>query len=395
MKSHPHVCFVSSIHDLRDKRVYYKEAVTLAAAGFEVSHIAPGDADASVLEHGVRLVTYRCGVGRWGRFRHLPRLYRAAARTKADVYHCNELDSWLVGVALRVFRGVGLVFDVHEHYPSRFANGRLPSWLQPIASSLVRGMFATLVPLTDRVVLAKKSLFPDFRRFEGKVVLVQNFAPLAMEPHEGSDVGERSSAGLTAIHLGLMSRARGWPELLEGLAHFASNEIRVVILGSFIDGSEEACRERIAALHLESRVELHGWVQMAEALVATRRADVGLVLFQPGIQNHVYALPHKLFDYMLAGLPVIAPSFAVEVAEIVSDAHCGILVDVTDPADIGRALDTLRGDPDLRRRLGEAGRKAVAERYNWEREGARLVDMYRALLRRRGAQGDGRVQGSD
>src|SRR5690606_3346557 len=84
-------------------------------------------------------------------------------------------------------------------------------------------------------------------------------------------------------------------------------------------------------------------------------------------------------DYMLSELPVIVPDFAVEVAQIVSEADCGLVVDTTDPAAIASALDRLARDPEERERLGRNGRAAVLKRYNWAPEGDRLVEMYDEL----------------
>ena len=103
-----------------------------------------------------------------------------------------------------------------------------------------------------------------------------------------------------------------------------------------------------------------------------------MVLFQPGEANHKLALPHKLFDCMLAGLPVVAPAFATEVAGVVSAAGCGELVDTASATDIAAAIARL-GAPARRQVLGEAGRQAALGRFGWPAEAARLVDLYRTL----------------
>jgi glycosyltransferase involved in cell wall biosynthesis len=108
--------------------------------------------------------------------------------------------------------------------------------------------------------------------------------------------------------------------------------------------------------------------------------DIALVLFQPGEENHRLALPHKLFDAMQAGLPVIAPAFATEVADVVRTAGCGELIDTAAPAAIAAAIARL-ADPARRAALGEAGRRAALGRYAWAPEAARLVALYRGLLR--------------
>ena len=115
------VCFLSAKHSPLDKRVFDKEAASLAQHGFEVVHLAPQTGAAEWVQRQVRLVTYAPPRRTFDRLLQLPRLYRLAARVNADCYHCNEVDSWLVGVLLKLMRGKKVVFDVHEHYPSMFA----------------------------------------------------------------------------------------------------------------------------------------------------------------------------------------------------------------------------------------------------------------------------------
>jgi glycosyltransferase involved in cell wall biosynthesis len=92
--------------------------------------------------------------------------------------------------------------------------------------------------------------------------------------------------------------------------------------------------------------------------------------------NFFYAFPHKLFDYMLAGLPVIIPYFAREIAPIVNEEECGILVDTSKAKAIAEAISQLINEPSERMRLGNNGHRAVIKKYNWEREAKKLVDMY-------------------
>jgi glycosyltransferase involved in cell wall biosynthesis len=90
-------------------------------------------------------------------------------------------------------------------------------------------------------------------------------------------------------------------------------------------------------------------------------------------------LPHKLFDGMALGLPVIAPRFATGVAGIVEGSGCGVLVDVTDPAAIAAAVGEL-SDPARRAALGEAGWEAARGAWGWPAEAERLVALYRELM---------------
>lgn len=375
------ICLLSALHPPFDKRVFDKEARTLAAAGYEVIHLAPGDGGETLVD-GVRVITFPGPSGIRQRLGQLRRLYRMAVTLDADVYQCNEVDSWGVGVALRLFRGAACVFDVHEHYPEDFAEMRFPSVLRPLVRGVVRMVMRLLAAGTDRVVLAKRSLADDFRYFPAsRVCLVQNFVPLAELPPLAEKPAPVKSAPLRLIHLGLVNRVRGWPQMLEGLARACHQDVELLVLGEIGGGEESAFWAAVDGLGLASRVRHRAWLPFAAAMQEVMAADVGIILFQPGYFNHVHALPHKLFDYMGGGLPVIAPAFAIEVAHIVDSAGCGLLVDAADPQSFADAIDRLAGNPAERRAMGLRGHKAVEASYNWEAEGRRLVAMYAELER--------------
>ena len=376
------VCFLSSAHPALDKRVFDKEARSLHQHGFEVIHLCPqseGEPLGRWQQDGIEIETYPRLPGIRSRLRQLAKLFRRAKAIKADVYHCNEVDSWVVGVFLRIFAGHRCIFDVHEHYPSTFAESRFPQWLQPLVAGSVRLLYALLSPFTSRIVLAKRSVAPDFWFAKNKLVLVQNFTPLAALT--GQNVKEREPRGPrpTLIHLGLIGKARGWPQLLDAMARMHNKDCILHVIGKFHDGTEEEFFAKARALGLTDRIKFDQWMPFDQAFKRLTQADIGLVLFQPGIQNHVFALPHKMFDYMLAELPLVVPEFAVEVREIVKEADCGLLVDPTDPASIAAALDKLLDEPETRARLGQQGRDAVLKKYNWEAEAAEFVEMYSSL----------------
>jgi glycosyltransferase involved in cell wall biosynthesis len=377
------VCFLSAKHPPLDKRVFDKEATSLAQHGFEVVHLAPHTGAAEWVQRQVRLVTYAPPRRTFDRLLQLPRLYRLAARVNADCYHCNEVDSWLVGVLLKLMRGKKVVFDVHEHYPSMFAESLSSAWLQPWADWMMRLGFRLLTLFTDRLVFAKKFISEDFAGSEPKHVLVENFVPLAYKDVQQQD-GSRlqkgdAKGGVRAIYLGSMERQRGCLELLDAVARARSQDLCIEIVGTFVDDSRADFERRVVELGLAERVSIEDWLPFDQAYQKVLGADIGLILFLPGQKNHNLALPHKMFDYMLAGLPIIAPNFAQEVVQIIKEADCGILIDPLNPDEIAQALDRLAIDPKERQRLGRNGRYAVLEKYNWEAEFQKLLEMYTTL----------------
>lgn len=368
------ICFLSSLHPPTDKRVFDKEAVSLAAAGFEVIHVATGPRG-DLVRHGVRVLTEPALRGIAGRILNGPRLFLRARSVHADCYHCNEVDSWIVGLALKLTSNCKVVFDAHEAYPEGFAESRFPKLLRPAVASVLRMLFRLLLPFTDRIVLAKESIaedYPDAR----KRVLVRNYVSAEYADRKPLPDKQEEHLALRIIHLGLISRKRGWPQLVEAVAG-SEKLFEMLFVGEFNDGSESAFHARITDLGLTTRVRVMPWMPFEDAFRFVCSSDIGIIAFQPGIHNHVQALPHKMFDYMVAAIPVVAPAFAIEVSRIVRDADCGLLVDSSESKSIRDALERLSEDPGERTRLGENGRNAIRTTFNWENEYRRLEQIYR------------------
>lgn len=373
------ICFLSSEHHKFDKRIIGKEAAHLVEKGFEVFHVCPDTSSGKFSKDGVQYVTFERPKGLVARVINLFCLYRLAKETGASVIHCNEVDSWGVGVALRVLCGKRCVFDVHEHYPSTFAQSRFPIWLQPAVAGAVRLVFRMLTPFTDRIVLAKRSVADDFHTDPAKKVLVQNYTPLSGLNFATSAPADAAKEHYTLVYLGLFSKMRGWPQVLDALTLMQHKNLRLLVIGEINDGSRDEFQQQVQLLGLADRVSQLDWMPFDQAFAHLLQADIGLIAFQPGVQNHIYAMPHKMFDYMAAGLAVMLPAFAVEVAPVVQESRCGVLIDSGDPHDIAAKLDALLADPSAMRAMGQRGREAVKQHYNWEAEAARLVSMYKEM----------------
>ena len=368
------------MHPPRDKRVFDKEAIYLANAGFKVIHLCPGSSRESGIEKGVIIKTYIPPSGIKGRLKQLVLLYRMAKAEDADVYHCNEVDSWFIGVLLKIFHGKQCVFDVHEHYPSTFAQSRFPCWIQPLIASIIRLVFRVLTPFTDRIVLAKRSVSDDFNIAEDKRVLVQNYTPLAgLNFASDRQFSKDTKDMYTLVHLGLFSKPRGWPQVLDAIGAMRHKNLKLLVIGEINDGSRPEFEQRVKDLGLDTRVKIMDWMPFDQAFQHLLNADIGIIGFQPGILNNVYAMPHKMFDYMAAGLAVVLPDFAVEVAPVISESGCGVLIDSADPCDIAAKLDSMLDNPESILSMGKNGKEAVASHYNWENEADKLITMYQGL----------------
>ncbi|HPO15546.1 MAG TPA: glycosyltransferase [Candidatus Hydrogenedentes bacterium] len=378
------ICLLNVLHEPFDKRVFQKVARSLTGAGHEVVSICPCEGQPPEAAHGVRFVAISPALSKKQRLLSVIRLARLGKRERADVYVGPEPESWVAALTVKLLTGARVVYDMHEHAPSEFAKF-FPAPMQPFITWITRRMMRLFARFTDLIILTRQSFDTEWTGLNTPRALVINTNHLQAPCSEIPDtLREQYAPYPTIIHQGIFGDVRGSYQLLEAMKIAVQEipELRCILLGEYKWGSEEEYRKAVEAAGLSDHILFLGNVPYDEVPAYIAVARAGLILFQPGLLNHTLAMPHKLFDYMREMRPVIAPDFALEVAHIVKEADCGILVDVTNPPVIAEAIVKLLQDPDEAKRLGENGRRLVETKYNWQADEKRLLEAFLALERR-------------
>ncbi len=375
---------LQTIHPPYDKRVYWKEAVSLAQAGHEVVLFQPTEIDLPEAQDGCRFVPLPWDASIRGRLRTTWRLIGVGRRERCDVYMAVEPESWVSGLAIKLTTGRPIVFDVHEYFPTLFAKF-FPRALGAPVTWLTRFMMRVFARFTDEIVLTKASLDDDFKciRVRRTVVLNTNhLQPRCTEIPEA--LRARYAERPTLIHQGIFGTYRGAYELLEAMKLLVREapDIHCICLGRYEYGTKD---EYLAALResgMDACIEVIDEVPFTEVPAWMAVSRIGLILFQPVGLEHTYGMPHKMFDYMREGLPIVGPDYAVEIARVIREADCGLLIDVTDPEAIAAAILRLLRDPEEAQRLGANGRRAVETTYNWQHEEKKLLAVFDRIAER-------------
>ena len=367
------VAHVTTLHRAMDIRVFHKECRSLAEKGWEVHLLAPhppAEQLDSVWFHDVSWSTTPPRLLRiW---RRLQTAYRVARRVNAHIYHLHDPELILVGFALKL-RGAKVIYDAHEDKPRQALRSRsnpLLAWGRAFMWAALEALAKVSV---DRFVAATPSIARGFP--SKRTIIIHNFPRIEDFPGLQGNHPEPRRLPSCIVYAGGISRERGILAILSALTILArSRETHLVLLGGFCSSSLQIEAAQHPGWHW---VRFLGWQPYARVVEELEKASVGLVLFEPA-PNHVEALPNKLFEYMAAGLPILASDFPLW-RDLLTAHRCGVSVDPLDPDAIAGALLHLLVNPAEAQEMGGNGRSAVLGQMNWNREAQSLITLYKSF----------------
>jgi len=366
------VAHLSSAHPPFDTRIFYKECRTLVKAGYEVLLIIPHDRDEVV--NGVRIRGVPKPTGRRKRMTGTVReVYRAALEEDAVIYHFHDPELIPAGVELSS-KGKKVIYDVHEDLPRQIMT---KPWIAPFLRRIV-GTGAQLVEnicvrYIDRIVTVTSTIADRFP--ENKTIIVHNYPIL--EELTGTDSEPYQERCPIMVYVGAITVIRGIKEMIEAIRLLPEElGVRLVLAGKF---SPPELENEVCSAAGWKYVDYLGWQSREEVASLLNKARIGLVLLHPTL-NYMDSCPIKLFEYMSAGIPVVASDFPLW-RKIINDIGCGLLVDPLNPRAISDAIQWLLDHPKDAESMGKRGQEAVFERYNWDTEAQKLLDVYKGLVK--------------
>lgn len=361
------VVHLTSAHPAFDVRIFHKEACTLADAGYEVFLVAVHEG--RTVRNGVTVEGLSAPSGRFRRMLFSPiRVLRTARRLRPDVCHIHDPELIPVGLVLKLL-GSRVIYDAHEDLGLQVLNKTwIPRSLRRPASAFARLLERMASRWLDAVVAATPGVAVNFPA--ERTTVVANYPKLAEFSGHGPDYHEREAV---VAYVGGVTLTRGAIEMIEAIELVPDAlHARLVIAGRLqLDVDETPFPPAT------DRVEYRGVIDRDGVQRLLSSARVGLVVLHP-IPSYLESYPVKLFEYMAAGLPVVASDFPLW-KSIVSGAGCGLVVDPLDVKAVAAAIEALLADPAAAVEMGRRGRSAVEDTYSWHNEGEKLIAVYDRL----------------
>jgi glycosyltransferase involved in cell wall biosynthesis len=368
------IVHMTSVHPWYDTRIFQRMCRSLADTGHEVHLVYAAEAGPNKeTVDGVQLHRVNMHTGRVKRITMTSRaVYHRARHIKADIYHFHdpELMPWAILIKRK---GFPVCYDVHENYPAAMLSKHyLPSFVRPVVSFSVKQLQKLLMKYFDAVVGAWEGTVDEVPSF--KVDIIHNYPILDLRGQQKSQ--EYSHRDNVVLYSGNISIVRGIKELLRAIGEVASKiQVNLILCGNFSPPSIQKDFESNVDWRF---VSFLGWVDSKKLSECRNVSRVGVVTFYPE-PNHLRAQPNKMFEYMSACLPVVASNFPLW-KQIIETERCGLVVDPLNPQEIADAIQWLLEHPEEAEKMGENGRRAILQKYNWDGEFVKLLELYKKIV---------------
>lgn len=364
------ICHVTSVHTAKDDRIFYRECISLLNAGYTVLEIAPNVPDE--VYNGIRIYGVQVPKNKWKRgFFSKRTVYNKCVEINADIYHFHDPELIPVGVKLKKKHNKCVVFDSHEDVPAQILIKEwIPVFLRKFVSKLYSLYERKQLRLYDTLVSVTPSITVRLCTLTMNVYQLTNYPLL-----------DRSIAADTRMWGDSICFAGG---ISEQWLH--QNIIKAIEDCKNIKYCLAGWGQMPYIAHLKTmsgwrNVDFVGKISFDAVPQFLIQSTAAMVLndYVPNVGYKLGSLGNnKLFEAMQMGIPVICTDFILW-KEIIDEWKCGICVDPHDIGAIRGAINYLIENKDIAKQMGDNGRRAVMEKYNWNTQERILLEMYKKL----------------
>jgi glycosyltransferase involved in cell wall biosynthesis len=304
--------------------------------------------------------------------------FKAIANEPADIYHAHDLLALPAAYKAAQRHRKKFVYDSHELYLER-------NTLEPInqvEKFLWRFIEGFLIGKASAVITVSESIANELaQRYRAKTpTLIMNTPSQKRDFFKGEDKNLRTLLGVSdeyylLLYSGSRTFNRGLEKAIESLIYLP--KCHLVLMGYGTEQYNKKLQTLAEEVGVRSRVSFFGPVPPEEVTAYAASADLGIAPIENVCLSYYYCSPNKLFEYIIAGIPVVASNFP-EMKKIIEKFEIGCTFDPSEPKNIAEAVLHMLEEPEKLQRMKQ-NTAAVSKVYNWENESKKLLELYRLL----------------
>lgn len=363
-------------HFENDSRVL-KEALSLKNAGYIVKVIALGRDDLKAIDvvEGIDVerispTNFICKKGFLFKLHNYFSFFKQfVKRYKSnDIFHCNDLDTLPIGFAIKSFynKNCKVVYDAHEYATEQ-------KGMSGLRKQLSRFVERSIIKKADIVFTVSDSIANEYVRLYGivkpKIVLNTPHLIDLEKSNYFKDKFKLSDDSMVFLYQGSLSMGRGVERLIKIFSNTADSKILVFMgYGPLTDIVKKASQNN-------DNIYYHEAVSPVDLLTYTCSADIGIAYVEDCCLNHTYCLPNKLFEYIMANIPVLVPDLC-EMRKFVTENNAGFVMDGRTNVEISKCINGITKES-----LEKVSKNLHKVRtvYNWTNQEKVLINGYKSL----------------
>lgn len=362
------IVHLTSVHKMLDPRIFLKECLTLKKNGYNVTIVAPYDRDVCI--EGVNIKAVKRPQNRFMRLtKTICDVYKIARHEQADLYHFHDPELMIVGLLLKC-EGKKIIYDIHEDVPNLILE---KEWIGPFFfRKIISIVMAAFEKISSHLFNAIVTVTPEIAdRFSSeKTIILRNYVSLSyIEKINSHPI--RKNKPVVIFH-GTISRTRGIKEMIQSVGQLKGR----VELWLFGNWNNDVLKNECASVEGWQYTRYFGKKNITDIYSYLKLADIGLHI--------LYNLPHykggsatKAFEYMACSIPFITTDNPRN-RETYGD--CALYVNPMDISDIKEKMIKLLNDEEMRKEMGQKGRRLAETKYSWEIESEKLLNLYKRVL---------------
>ena len=362
---------VSVINDLVTDQRVNKSCLTLQKAGFEVLLVgrrqrkSPPMDERPYKSHRMKLL-FEKGPLFYAEFNF--RLFIFLLFHRCNCLLSNDLDTLLPNFWISRLKRVPLIYDSHEYFTEvpELVNRR-------IVQHIWKKIEEHVVPKLPEMITVCQSIAELFHRKYGiKVHVIRNIPMRKMLPQPASreEIGLDTTKHILVLQGSGINIHRGSEELVDAMAYLADCQLVIIGGGDVLP----ILKGKVSSNNWDDRVKFFPRMPYQKMMAITQLADLGFTLDKDTNLNYRFSLPNKLFDYIQAGVPIVA-SHLTEIERIITQYNIGTFIDIHDPESIANTIQNTLDDKEKMAQWKE-NLSAAAKELCWENEEKLLLNIY-------------------
>ena len=363
---------VSVINDLVTDQRVNKSCLALQKAGYEVLLVGRKQRKSPPLDerpytsHRMKLLFEK---GPFFYAEYNIRLFFFLLFHRANLFLSNDLDTILPNYFVSKLKSCHLVFDSHEYYTET------PELVdRPKVQKVWKKIEGFVVPKLDEMITVCDSIADLFREKYGvKVHVIRNIPPRKALPPKGDKqvLGLPTDKHLLVLQGSGINIQRGAEELVHAMTFLDDSFLMIIGGGDVLP----ILKQMVKDLKISDRVRFFPRMPYQQMMAYTQLAELGFCLDKDTNLNYRFSLPNKLFDFIQAGVPIVA-SHLTEIEKIIRKYDLGLFIENHEPETIATTIKDALSDAE-RYECWKRNLAFAAQDLCWENEEQKLLEIYR------------------